>query len=142
MKKTLELFDNRNERKKTIEFTSKKSTINYRVGDFVRYSEWINLGNEISKDGFFRRPCIILHNRLWNGLYLIMPFTTKYHHWMTKYYFNLKRPEEFNIKWGRGLLNQIKLIDRKRFHHRLCSKRANISVITSVLQRYVELISL
>lgn len=39
MKKTLELFDNRNERKKTIEFTSKKSTINYRVGDFVRYSE-------------------------------------------------------------------------------------------------------
>ena len=63
MKKTGELFDTWNEKKKDIEFMSRKK-IDARVGEFRWYREGVNIGNEISKDGKFMRVCFVLQNNL------------------------------------------------------------------------------
>lgn len=59
MKKTPDLFDTWNDQKKHIEFISSDQK-NFRIGEIWWYWEGINIGDEISKDGKFLRPCIIL----------------------------------------------------------------------------------
>ena len=49
MRKTVELFDTWNEKKKDIEFRT-HTKVDARVGEFRWYREGINIGNEISKD--------------------------------------------------------------------------------------------
>lgn len=113
MKKTAELFDEWNEKKKDIEFWWSKELI-VRSGQFWRYYEWINLWNEISKDGRFLRPCVILNTKIWNGLVLICPITTKYHKWMKAVLIPILNYKSYNLKECRLIVNQIKLIDKKK----------------------------
>jgi len=122
MEKTRELFDIWNENKKQIEFqNNKKHTA--RVGEFWRYREWMNVWNEISKDGKFKRVCLILHNNLGNWLLLVAPITTKYHKRMEKYYIKIDRYEKYELKECRIIINQIKLIDTKRLFSKQNNKR-------------------
>lgn len=122
MEKTKELFDIWNENKKQIEFQNNKRRT-ARVGEFWRYREWINLGNEISKDWKFKRICLILHNNIWNWLFLVSPITTKYHKRMEKYYIKIENYEKYGLRECRIIKNQIKLIDNKRLFSKLNNER-------------------
>lgn len=122
MEKTRELFDIWNENKKKIEFQSSKKHI-ARVGEFWRYREWINLGNEISKDGRFKRVCLVMHNNLGNWLLLVGPITTKFHSWMSKYYIKVENFEKYGLKECRIIINQVKLIDTKRLFCKISNER-------------------
>jgi len=114
MQKTKEMFDSWNEKKKDIEFSKSKKDFQIRIWEFYRYLEWINIGNEISKDDLFMRVCIILQNDLWNWLLLMAPITTKYHKRMQKYLIKVNNPEKYGLKECRIITNQVKLIDKKR----------------------------
>lgn len=95
MYKTTEKFDLWNTQKKKIEFTKNISTKDVCVGEFRWYREGMNIGNEISKDGKFMKVCIILHNKLGNGLYVIAPLTTKYHKQMDQYLIKVQGHDKF-----------------------------------------------
>ncbi len=135
MHKTPELFDGRWEKKKSLEFRDNPSFL-VDVWSIWRYYEWVNIWNEISKDGQYMRPCVVLQNNRWNGLYLVMPLTTKYHAWMEKYYFIIHNPEKYGIVWWRGIINQIHPIDKKRFINKLSLQKISISMVDKILQAY------
>jgi mRNA-degrading endonuclease toxin of MazEF toxin-antitoxin module len=140
MKKTPELFDQWNEQKKRIEFGVRTIEKIADIWEFWWYSEGINVGNEISKDGFFKRTCLILQNQLWNWLYLIAPLTTKYHYWMKDQYFPIENCEKKWLKKSWILLNQIKLIDWKRLCHTVKNKRHHGDLANKVCEQYYLLI--
>lgn len=113
MKKTPALYNQRIEKKIEIEFSDceKKDA---KVGEFWRYREGMNIGNEISKDENFKRPCLILQNTMGNGLLLVCPITTKFHNWMDKYCIDIRECQKYGLKLSRLILNQTKLIDSRR----------------------------
>lgn len=139
MKKIPELFDQWNEQKKRIEFET-KNTIDARVGEFWRYWEGINVGNEISKDGFFKRVCLILENDMGNWLYLIAPLTTKYNYQMKDWYVPVHKRRKYSLKQSSIVMNQIKLIDAKRISHITWSYAPNISLRNLILNMYIALL--
>lgn len=63
MKKTPEKFDLRNQKVKELEFSDEPEK-DIKIGEFWRYYDGMNIGNEIGKDGRFLRACLILHNAL------------------------------------------------------------------------------
>lgn len=141
MNKTPELFDQRNDKKKEVEFVLSKKKLQARIGEFWRYREWVNIGNEISKDGRFMRVCLILQNDLGNGLLLVAPITTKYHKRMEKYYIKVNNYQKYWLKECWIVLNQVKTIDTKR----LVSKSAqwyktHNSLVDIVVEKYIHLI--
>jgi len=140
MKKTLEMFDAWNEMKKKIEFW-KLWDKSLNVGEFWWYREWINIGNEISKDWFYQRPCIVLQNNFWNWLYLIAPITTKYHKWLKKRYISVFNPQKYNLQQCRIVINQIKLIDKKRFFCKTNNHTRNESFIKIISNQYKKIIN-
>jgi mRNA-degrading endonuclease toxin of MazEF toxin-antitoxin module len=83
------------------------------VWEFWRYYEWMNVWNEISKDGKNLRPCVVLKNNTWNKLILIAPLTSKYHHRLSEYYIQI--PDYIGLNTvSFAVVNQIKLIDKYR----------------------------
>lgn len=135
MKKTEILFDIWNEKKKNIEFVSRKS-LNVRAWEFWRYREGVNVGNEISKDGAFRRPCLVLKTNTWNGLFLVIPITTKYKHWLSKYLLPLHNYRYYWLKQCWLVLNQIKLIDRKRLYTKTWVYNPHYNLVRLVITAY------
>jgi len=140
MQKTPEVFDARNEQKKKIEFLATQSS-NGRIGEFWRYREGVNIGNEISKDGKFMRVCFVLQNDLGNGLLLVAPITTKHHAWMADKYVEIHSPEKYGLKPCRVLLNQIKLIDTKRLINLTWVYNPHLKLVPIVLKKYISLIT-
>lgn len=139
MEKTKELFDIRNENKKNIEFAnSTKQSI--RIGELWRYREGINLWNEISKDGKFKRVCLILHNNLGNWLLLVAPITTKYHKWMEKYYIKINNYANYRLKECRIITNQVKLITPKRLFNKTSNNKPLLWLATKVKYAYWEIL--
>ncbi len=137
MQNTEELLDLWNIQKKNIEFTSviKKMPI---VWEFWWYFEWVNIGSEISKNWKFMRPCLVLKNDTWNWLVLVAPITSKWYEWMQKWYIEIHNYERYWLVSLRILLNQIKLIDRKRFIQKTSSFRPNKSFTHYVLEQYIK----
>ena len=136
MYKTISDFDQRSEKTKYLEFieSHKKSA---RVWEIWRYYEWINIGNEISKGWLFVRPCVVVHTKVWNGLIMIFPLTTKYHDRMKRWYFEIHNYKRFwKLKKSWIILNQVQLIDRKRLSNKLSKKRIKKRVITYLLDKY------
>lgn len=113
MQKTPEKYDLWNEKSKALEF-SDTEIYECRVGQVLRYYEGMNIGNEISKDENFKRPCLILHKRLYNGLVMIAPITSKYHHWLDRFLIPIANYQVFWLKESWIIINQVKLISPKR----------------------------
>lgn len=136
MQKTEELFHKRTEQKIVCEYSWSNNSL--EVGQFWRYYDGVNIGNEISKDKHFKRVWLVLNNNLWNGLVLIAPLTTKNHHWMWKYYIQIHNRDKYNLKDTRVILNQIKAIDKKRFVWKLSEKKISNNFCKKVLFNYTE----
>ncbi|MFA7284429.1 MAG: type II toxin-antitoxin system PemK/MazF family toxin [Candidatus Absconditabacterales bacterium] len=137
MQKTPALFDKRNERKKSLEFVARAQTAD--AGEFWWYREGVNVGNEISKDGKFKRVGLVIKNNLGNGLIRILPLTTKYHQWMDKYYIEIRGYQKFDgLKQCWGVFNQIKFIDKKRLFCKVSEKRAKQTFLKYIINRCVE----
>jgi mRNA-degrading endonuclease toxin of MazEF toxin-antitoxin module len=139
MKKTIKLFDLWNEQKKNIEFW-KSTIIDARVWEFWWYWEGVNVWNEISKDGLFKRVCLILENNLENWLYLVAPITTKYHHRMRAWYVPIDNRKKYSLKKSYIILNQIKLIDKRRISHISWSHNPHCSLSNLVLKKYISVL--
>lgn len=139
MKKTPELFDQWNEKKKDIEFCS-THTHDVRIWDYRRYREWVNIWNEISKDWRFMRVCLVLETRVGNWLLLVAPITTKYHNRMNKYYVTICNYQKFWLRESRVIINQIKLIDRKRLVNMPLKNVNHSTLVSFVLWKYYSLI--
>lgn len=141
MQKTEKMYDLRNQRKKSIEFWSKmKRRRDRRKGEFWRYFEGMNIGNEISKNKKFVRVCFIIENNLGNWLFLVIPLTTKYHKRMEKYYIKLENYADYGLKECRMILNQMKLIDWKRLSDKASLHRPLIWLTKKVKYSYRKLI--
>jgi len=139
MKKTPELFDAWNEKKKQIEFSpfDKKDI---KVGEFWWYYVGVHVGNEMSKDGKFLRVGLVLKNDAGNGLVLIAPLTTQHKPRMKQYYEPVNLPPKYRIKESNIVLNQINFIDRKRFLIPTASYRPLCGFARKVLYLFVQLL--
>lgn len=136
MEKTPTLYNSWNECKKKIAFHKKPK--NVHVWELWRFYNGMNIGSEVSKGGQFRRTCLVLKTNCWNGLVLIAPISTKFSKYNATHLISLKG-------YGREaylILNQIQLVDRKRFVHiRNGRKRYNDSFVHKVLLDYVEFLT-
>lgn len=139
MNKTPELFNQRNKKKKEIEFSVNKRKSG-DVWEFWWYREGVNIWNEISKYGFYKRVCLILKNNLGNDLLIVAPITTKYHGWMEQYYVEVANYEKYWLKQCWIIVNQIKLIDKKRLFSKTADNiNSHISLANYVSKRYTKL---
>jgi hypothetical protein len=64
MHKNTELYDIWNEEKKKIQFSKKKRGKRVLRGEIWIAKIGVNLGNEISKDGNFSRPVLVLRDHM------------------------------------------------------------------------------
>lgn len=130
MRKTPQQFNARNQQKQRIEFGDKKyyscqsNVKNVEVGDVWWYHEGMNIGHEQSKgtESNFRRVGIILSNRVGSHLTLLVPLTTKVKPTNT-YHLPIQNATSFGLKPGAILLNQFKIIDRKRLIEKVPLKK-------------------
>ena len=139
MQKTPEEFRTRIEKKIDIEFAHTKVS-DVIVWEFWRYYEGMNVWNEISKDWEFKRASIILNNNLGNDLVLIAPLTTKYHKSQHDYYVEVKNYQKYWIRPWNAVLNQVKLIDKRRLKGKMTEVRASIKFVNYILERATLLI--
>ena len=139
MKKTAEEFRNWIEKKIEIEFLEDQEN-SIEVGQFWWYYEGMNIGNEISKDKFFKRVWLVLNNNLWNGLVLIAPITTKYHKRMEKYYIHILWYEKYWLKNPRIIINQIKTVDKKRLFSKTAESKIWLWFTKKVIYAYTNLL--
>ena len=139
MIKTPEEFRNRIEKKIDIEFWI-MPTNNIEIGQFWRYFEGMNVWNEISKDNEFKRASIVLNNNLWNDLVLIAPLTTKYHKSQKDYYIEVKNYQKYWIRPWNVVVNQIKLIDKRRLKWKMTETKATIEFVNYILNKAILLV--
>lgn len=141
MKKTVAMFDERNKQKKQLEFC-KSVKKDAKVWEIWWYWEWINIGSEISKDGQFLRPCVLIQNNLWNWLYLIIPVTSSIYHSKIKTSIEIRNYTLYGLsKRSRILCNQCKCIDAKRLSNKVSSKKITWLLFTLICQNIINLIT-
>ncbi len=129
MKKTAAMFDDRNELKKKLEF-GKSRKKDAKVWEIWWYWEWVNIGSEISKDGKFLRPCLILKKNQKRHLLLITPFTSN----MNYRGVSLQLNTNGTMKKSSILcIDQIKRIDNKRLCNQYWSNIQSIWFINKIL---------
>jgi mRNA-degrading endonuclease toxin of MazEF toxin-antitoxin module len=138
MQKTPETFNEWNNKAQEIEFLQTNESES-RVWQVLWYYEGINIGNEISKDGNMKRPCIILHKQWHTGLVLIAPITSKYHNWMQKYLIPVQNYEKYGLRESWIVMNQIRLISPKRLLWVLQEHTPSISFAQYVIWYYKSL---
>ena len=98
MKKTIQDFDLRNEKKKIIE-TQAIQYHSIRVGQLWRYYEGINIGNEQSKgkSSDFKRVGVIIGKQVVNKTIYIAPITTQYKKKYRHFQFPILPVEKYGI---------------------------------------------
>lgn len=135
--RSVEDYNKRNIKKQTLNRNWTKTDA--QVGEIWWYYCGVNIWNEIGKwvKGGFRRVCIILKNDLNNGLILVAPLSTKLNEYSKG---NTIRLQWYDRKaWV--LINQITLIDHKRFMERLSFKYSK-KFVKKVLGFYKSIISI
>lgn len=109
-----------------------KDKIKIRAGE-IRWCRFgINIGNEIlGKGETFRRPVLIL-KKFSGDVFLGLPLTTKIHNgdW---YY-----PIDFNDTKQSVILNQARLLDKKRLEDKMCEVAE--AELLKIKQHYCNLI--
>ncbi len=119
MKKTKEEFDLWNEEKKKLEFSSSKIK-KVKRWEIWLAKIWINIGSEISKDGAFERPVLVVSNHMWWDLVWIVPITTKYNKNCGQFLLKIQNYEKYWLnKQSYLCLNHFKMISAKRLIFRL-----------------------
>jgi mRNA-degrading endonuclease toxin of MazEF toxin-antitoxin module len=118
MQKTSQLYDDRNQEKQRMEFSSKKKEV-------VPWQLWIckigvNIWSEISKDLDFSRPVLILKTNLWGDVVTIIPLTSKFHAQHAYQYIYFEDRKKYGLALpSYFLLNQVKTISIKRLTRRI-----------------------
>ena len=139
MEKTIERVKERFDKKIEIEFSDRQKINSIEIWQFWRYYEGMNIGNEISKDLPFKRVWLVLNNNIWNDLISIAPITTKYHKSQSKYYVEIDNYEKYKIKKWRAIINQIKLIDKKRFAWKATEIKSSIKLVNYIKNKINQL---
>lgn len=134
MEKTERLFDLANDQLKHIEFMH-RSLPEVSVGEFWWYFEWINIWQEVSKDGNMKRPCLILKSIPHSSLIWIVPLTTKLYSWKTHQFEVSKRMDHGLKKPSALLIYQLKCIDKKRLVEKIIWKKANKWLLTLIYKK-------
>lgn len=75
-------------------------------------------------------------------MFLIAPITTKYHSFMQKRLIPVKNYVKYNLKECRIIINQIKLIDKKRLVYKTHDYNKNKRLSDFVTKKCVELLFL
>ncbi len=114
MIKSWSLFDLRNNKKKYIDLRLKSKKL-VKKWEIRICNIWVNIGSELSKDGHFQRPILIVNENLWGDLVWTIPFTTKYKKRDDKYLFYIKQRKYFWLNKATYLrLDQYKVVSKKR----------------------------
>ena len=142
MQKTIEKFKERFDKKISIEFFDKQNTNSVEVWQFWWYYEGMNIGNEISKDLPFKRVCLVLNNNIWNGLVFVAPITTKSKSWSQKYHVKIENYQKYWLKTPSIIINQIKIIDKKRISHKLSENKISKWFVSSIIKVFYDMIFL
>lgn len=137
MKKTADIFDLRNKQIKQIEFAN-NSHLYVTKWEFWRYRDGINIGAELSKDGNFKRPWLILYSLPKTSLVVIVPCTTKCYDKNYNYLIPLHDPIKYGMKQSWFMLHQIKIIDKKRLTQKI--KKAYPHLADSITKEHINLI--
>jgi mRNA-degrading endonuclease toxin of MazEF toxin-antitoxin module len=118
MEKTKELFELWIEEKQNIEKYSKIKRV--KVWEIWLAKIWVNIWSEISKDGKFLRPVLVVKSNMWGDLVYVFPISTQYNDKYDKYLLKLIKYNKFWLDYESYiLLNQFKSISVKRLVNRL-----------------------
>ena len=105
------------------------------------YKAWVNLGNEISREEPFMRPCVVLNNFVGGDLILIAPLTSKKHNgkfevelWDYMHY-GLSQPSYV-------LINQIKTVSKQRLVYKINARKIGNERVKLVGRTILEIIKL
>lgn len=122
MEKTKELFLQRSEQKREIQDSLHKRFV--EAGEIWLGKVWVNIWSEISKDGDFIRPFLILKTWIWWDLATVVPFTTKYNENFAHQVIYFPEWKLYGLKHPSYLiLNQVKTISIKRLISKLNNKK-------------------
>ncbi len=123
MQKTSSLFESWNKQKQFLEFRKNKPK---------RVKSWeiwiaqvgVNLGSEISKDGDFSRPVLVISNFLWWDIVWVIPLTTHYNTNFSQFLYPIKNWKKFGLHRESFLcLNQFKTMSTKRLTRQLNGRK-------------------
>ena len=118
-----ETYNKWNDKKFELQNSKIKHIVKKR--QFWLYYIWVNLWNEESKEKPFLRPCLIINNYLKWDLILIIPLTTKYNKNLESIYYKLEWGKYWLDKSSYLLLNQFKVISKKRLIRKIENKNSN-----------------
>lgn len=140
MEKTSELYDQWNEKKKSIEQKNK------RWKRVRRWEIWIcnigvNLGSEISKDDKFQRPVLVLRDHMGGDLVLAIPTSTQWNERYAQYLI----PFDDAMSYGMDrttyfVTNQIRPISTSRLVKVLNNIEVQWSIIPLIPQERIDTI--
>jgi len=122
MEKTKELFDLWNKEKVLLDNTNSLD-LKIKKRQIWLCKIWINIGSEISKENPFIRPILVLNDRYRWDLILILPLTTKINKNFKKFYIKIDWGKYWLNKDSYILLNQIRVISKKRLVRKLNDKK-------------------
>lgn len=97
--------------------------------EFWWYFEGVNIGQEISKDGNMKRPCLIVKSIPHSSLVRILPTTTKIQPDKIYQLQLIKRNEHGLKKPSALLIYHLKCIDKKRLIEKIQGKKASKGLI-------------
>lgn len=120
MEKSKDIFCDWNLCKINLENNNIKHIVKKR--QFWLFYVWVNLWNEESKISLFIRPWLVVNNFMKWDLLLIVPLTSKFNENLKDIYYKI----DWNIYWLNKdsylLLNQFKIISKKRLIRKLNDK--------------------
>lgn len=121
MQKTPLLFDQENEVRKKIEFSTRKLP-EVKIWQMWWYYVWVNIGQEMSKNNPYQRPCLIFREIPESSLLMVAPLSTKLHKQRKNTSLKIKNPRIYWLKKSWILLHQLQIIDKKRLQNKIEGK--------------------
>ncbi len=122
MEKTTELFDLWNKEKVLLDNTN-SLTLKVKKRQFWLCKIWVNIWSEISKEAPFIRPVLVLNDRYRGDLILVLPLTTKINKKFSEFYIKIDGEKYWLDRDSYILLNQLKVISKKRLVRKLNDKK-------------------
>ncbi len=105
---------------------------------FWLYYVWMNLWNEESKQNPFIRPCLVINNYLKWDLILIVPLTTKFNKNLKDIFYKLDWDKYSLDKNSYLLLNQFKVISKKRLIRKIKEDKKSVLIENSEFLNIIE----
>ncbi|MDQ7022974.1 MAG: type II toxin-antitoxin system PemK/MazF family toxin [Candidatus Gracilibacteria bacterium] len=83
----------------------------------------VNIGSEISKDGKYLRPVLVMSNHMGGDLVGIIPITTKYNKNYDKFLIEIRNYQKYGLKEKSYFsINNFKTISLKRLTYKINDK--------------------